>query len=424
MKVTIVNTSERTGGAAVAAGRLMKALKKAGVTVRMLVRDKKSEDPDVVSVDTFWLIRKINFIRFVWERLIIFLSNRLSRKNLFQVSMANTGTDLCNWPQIWEADVIHLHWINQGFLSLKDIQRLIQTGKPIVWTLHDLWPATGICHYPDQCLRYRSQCEYCPMQVEHPLWDLAQATYNRKLNIDFSRITFVGCSEWITNQACQSRLLENARFLSIPNPIDTTVFKRMDMLEARRRFGLPLKRSLLLFAAAKVSDVRKGAIYLIEACRVLECRKADNFDIVLMGNSSDELIGQFPCKVHTLGYISDSETMAAAYSCADLFVIPSLEDNLPNTIMEAMASGTPCVGFRTGGIPEMIDHKINGYVAHYKDPADLAAGIEWVLEHGKEAGLSEACVRKVASHYSESVVAEQYMTLYKQMICNNPNSQS
>lgn len=413
MKITILNTSERTGGAAVAANRLMRALLKSGGEVAMLVRDKSSHDDLVFSVNTSRWKRRLNFIRFVWERLVVFICNCFSKKNLFQVSIANTGTNLSEHPFVQKADILHLHWINQGFLSLEDIGRLIQTGKPVVWTLHDLWPATGICHYPDTCTRYQRQCEDCPMLESHPLWDLAKATYNRKMKIDFSRIVFVGCSEWIVRQARSSRLLKEARFVSIPNPIDTSVYHKINQKEARSRFALPQTRSLLLFAAAKVSDTRKGAAFLIEACRLLQEKGINTFDIVLMGNSSEELISRFPCQVHTLGYISDSETMAAAYSCADLFVIPSLEDNLPNTIMEAMACGTPCVGFRTGGIPEMIDHKTNGYVADYKDSSDLATGIEWVLDNQTTLHLSSACIDKVCKCYAEEVVAKKYIALYQ-----------
>lgn len=424
MKIVLLNTAERTGGAAVAANRLMHALLKSGAEVTMLVRDRKTDDPHVVALnDSSWK-KRFNLFRFIWERFIIFLCNRLNRKNLFQVSVANTGSDVSNHPSIQEADVIHLHWINQGFLSLNDIKKLIQTGKPIVWTLHDLWPVTAICHYPDQCIRYYKQCHHCMMQVKHPLADMAKGVFDKKKRIDYSKIHFVGCSEWIVSQAKRSQLAKLSSFCSIPNPIDIDLFHKMDKTEARKRFGLPIDRPLLLFAAAKVSDTRKGATYLTEACRLLKIRKATPFDIVLMGDSSDELINQFPCKVHTLGYISDLPSMVATYSCADLFVIPSLEDNLPNTIMEAMACGTPCVGFTTGGIPEMISHQQNGYLATYKDSTDLANGIEWVLTHNQHNELSAACLKKVNDCYRESVIAEKYINLYKQLICNNPHSQS
>ena len=403
MKIVILNTSERTGGAAVAAGRLGKALKQAGIQVDKLIRD-----------DT-WL----NRFRFYWERLIIFLCNHLNRKNLFAVSIANTGKDISEHPLIKEADIVHFHWINQGFLSVSDLGKLVDSGKPIVWTLHDLWPATAICHYPDECEKYRSKCSQCALQVANPFFDLANWTYNRKKQIGLSKIYFVGCSKWITEMAQKSSLLEGASFTSIPNPIDTSVFKPLVKNDSRERFQLPKDKLLLLFAAAKLSDRRKGAAYLIEACSILKQYYTDKIEIVLMGNGSEELCQALPFKVNSLGYISDTSTMVAAYSCADLFVIPSLEDNFPNTIMESMACGTPCVGFEIGGIPEMIDHKINGYVTNYKDANDLANGIQWVLEHGDRQALSDACMKKVQENYTDEVIAGKYLALYQNILYKN-----
>ena len=166
MKVVILNTSERTGGAAVAAGRLGKALRKAGIQVDKLVRE-----------DT-WL----NRFRFYWERLIIFLFNHLSRKNLFTVSIANTGVDVSNHPLVKEADIIHLHWVNQGFLSLKDIKALTKLGKPIVWTMHDMWPCTGICHHARDCEKFQTRCEAC-FFLNSKGKDLSTFVFDKKLYI-------------------------------------------------------------------------------------------------------------------------------------------------------------------------------------------------------------------------------------------------
>lgn len=382
----------------------------------MLVRDRRTEDPAVVSVNRSFLRRKINFIRFVWERLIIFICNGFSKKNLFQVSIANTGTDLSKHPLVQAADVIHIHWINQGFLSLHDIKRLTETGKPIVWTLHDLWPATAVCHYPGGCELYLSGCHDCPMMRRNPLFDLSADIFKKKGCIGLSSIHFVGCSQWIMNEAKKGAWLRSAHFSSIPNPIDTSLFKPVEKAIARKRLGLPENKFLLLFAAAKLSDTRKGAIFLIEACERLKERYPDKVEIVLLGSSPEELISGFPFPVNTLGYISSPETMATVYAASDLFIIPSLEDNLPNTIMEAMACGTPCVGFDTGGIPEMIDHLRNGYIARYKDAADLATGIEWVLANLSLRALGKACLEKVHTCYQESVVANQYIGLYNHLM--------
>lgn len=416
MKVLILNTSERTGGAAVAANRLMNALCKQGVEANMLVRDKQSEDERVISVNQSWFQRRLNFLRFVWERLAIFLCNKLNRKDLFRVSIANTGVNLAAHPLVKEADVIHLHWINQGFLSLKGLRQLIATGKPIVWTLHDMWPATAICHYPGDCTKYLTACSHCALSVPHPLWDLAVSTFRQKGRVALNSITFVGCSQWIAQKAKQGKWLQSASFTSIPNPIDVSIFKPVERVVARRHFHLAEDRLFVLFAAAKLSEIRKGATYFVEACQELYPIYGDRMEVLLMGNSADELEQRVPFKVNTLGYLSDAQEMALVYNCADLFAIPSLEDNLPNTIMEAMACGTPCVGFQTGGIPEMIDHVQNGYVAHYQDAKDLAKGIQWVINHPDPEALRQACVEKVRTHYAEAVVAQQYITLYEQLL--------
>ena len=416
MKILILNTTEHTGGAAVAANRLLRALLRQGVSALMLVRDRATDDPAVVSLDRGAARRWLNFLYFVWERLVIYLCNRLSKRNLFQVSIANTGINIRRTAAFREADVIHIHWINQGFLSLDEIARIIASGKRVVWTLHDLWPATAICHYPGDCVKYRTGCSACPMLNPNPLVDLAKRVARRKGKIDWRRVTFVGCSEWIARTARESVWLREARFVSIPNPIDTTLFRPIDRREARQRLGLPEEKRLILFAAAKLSDTRKGAAFLLEACRLLAAEMEGELEIILMGSDATELSALSPVPVRALGYISGAAELAVAYSCADLFVIPSLEDNLPNTIMEAMACGTPCVGFRTGGIPEMIDHEVNGYVAASRDSADLARGIAWVLRHPEPGNLSVACREKVMRRYQESVVAKKYIALYQELI--------
>lgn len=416
MKILILNTAEHTGGAAVAANRLLRALLRSGVSATMLVRDRATDDPAVVSLDQGAVRRWLNFLYFVWERLVIYLCNKLNKRNLFQVSIANTGINIRRTAAFREADVIHIHWINQGFLSLDEIARIIASGKRVVWTLHDLWPATAICHYPGDCVKYRTDCSACPMMSENPLVDLAKRVARRKGKIDWRRVTFVGCSEWIARTARESVWLREARFVSIPNPIDTTLFRPIDRREARQRLGLPEEKWLILFAAAKLSDTRKGAAFLLEACRLLAAEMEGELEIILMGSDAAELSALSPVPVRALGYISGAAELAVAYSCADLFVIPSLEDNLPNTIMEAMTCGTPCVGFRTGGIPEMIDHEVNGYVADSRDSADLARGIAWVLRHPEPGNLSAACREKVMRCYQESVVAKKYIALYQKLI--------
>ncbi|MGM9759175.1 MAG: glycosyltransferase family 4 protein [Parabacteroides sp.] len=412
MRIVILNTSERTGGAAVAANRLMKALRKSGADATMLVRDKCSNDPSVHSVNGSWMRKKINFLRFAWERFVIFLHNRFSRARLFQVSIANTGNDVSRHPLVQQADVIHLHWINQGFLSLQDIQKLIALGKPIVWTMHDMWPCTGICHHARECERFQQGCERC-FYLESDRRDLSSTVFQLKQKLYSSApITFVGCSQWLTRRARQSALCTGKQTLSIPNPIDTDLFSPQEQAGIRRQWNLPADQKLILFGALNVTNERKGLSYLIEALQRLQDKP---LALVVFGQVKAQVQEKLPVPIYSLGYVSDEAKVASLYSAVDMFVTSSLEENLPNTIMESMACGTPCVGFRTGGIPEMIDHQLNGYVANYQDSADLARGIAWVLDHPEPDKLREACVRKVKENYSEEVIAGKYLSLYEQI---------
>lgn len=413
MKVLILNTSERTGGAAVAANRLMNALCKQGVEAKMLVRDKQSEDERVISVNHSWFQRRLNFLRFVWERLVIFLCNKLNRKDLFRVSIANTGVNLAAHPLVKEADVIHLHWINQGFLSLKGLRQLIATGKPIVWTMHDMWPATAICHHARTCECFQTLCQNCFYLDSHHA-DLSTFIFSRKNKLyTNSTMTFICCSKWLMNRAVKSQLLQQRKVLSIPNPINIMLYHPLDKQQAREQFGLPINKTLLLFGALNVMDERKGIDFLIKALRLLP---SDSVELVVFGQVKDQIEEMLPVRIHAMGYLSDDQKIAQLYSAVDMFVTSSLEENLPNTIMEAMACGTPCVGFQTGGIPEMIDHEQNGYVAHYQDAKDLAKGIQWVINHPDPEALRQACVEKVRTHYAEEVVAQQYIKLYEQLL--------
>ncbi|MCD7850877.1 MAG: glycosyltransferase family 4 protein [Parabacteroides sp.] len=399
MKVVVLNTSERTGGAAVAAGRLGKALRKAGIQVDKLVRE-----------DT-WL----NRFRFYWERLIIFLLNHLSRKNLFTVSIANTGVNVSNHPLIKEADIIHFHWVNQGFLSLKDIKALTKLGKPIVWTMHDMWPCTGICHHARDCEKFQTRCEACSF-LNSKGKDLSTFVFDKKQAIyKDANMTFVGCSQWLANRARQSRLLQNKTVLSIPNPIDMNIYHPMDKGQARQSLGLPLGKRLLLFGVLNVTDKRKGIDYLIAALQEI---KNQDIELVVFGQVKEDIRNLFPVPIHPMGYLSDESKIVELYNAVDVFITSSLEENLPNTIMESMACGTPCVGFEIGGIPEMIDHKKNGYVANYMDANDLASGIQWILNTPERQILSEACFMKINEKYSESVVVKLYVQLYKNLLEN------
>ena len=408
MRVLIVNTSERTGGAAVAASRLMKALNNNGVKAKMLVRDKESDSLTVVGLPKSPMLHW----HFLWERLVIFCRLHFSRKHLFEIDIANTGSDITKLREFQEADVIHLHWINQGMLSLNGICKILRSGKPVVWTMHDIWPATGICHLTLGCHYFVNRCANCKyLPGGGGSNDLASRIWQKKQQMQVDEnIYYVACSRWLESEAKTSALLKGQKITSIPNPIDTHIYKKGIKEEARQRLGLPLDKKLILFASQRVTNENKGMSYLIEACRQL----SDQCEVVILGGHAEEVVEQLPMKAYPLGYVNEEQRIVDVYNAADVFVLPSLSENLPNTIMEAMACGVPCVAFKVGGIPEEIDHLKNGYVAAYRDAEDLAKGIAWVLEEADYESLSQQAVHKVMQCYSQQSVAVRYLEVYQQ----------
>ena len=417
MRVLIINTSERIGGAAIAANRLMDALRNNGIQAKMVVSDKQTDNITVISLKkSLWSIWQ-----FVWERIVIWKANHFKQHNLFAVDIANTGTDITTYPEFKEADIIHLHWVNQGMLSLKDLKKILQTGKPIVWTMHDMWPCTGICHHARECDKYHKECHHCPYLYNGGAKkDLSHQTFKKKKELyQLSPITFITCSQWLKERAGQSALLDQHPIVHIPNPIKTNLFTPRNKVEARQKCNLPTDKKLILFGSVKITDKRKGIDYFIESCKILAEKHPElvnNLGVAVYGKESEQLKSLVPFQVYALDYISNEKELVNVYNAVDLYVTPSLEENLPNTIMEAMACGIPCVGFNVGGIPEMIDHLHNGYVADYKSAEDFANGIHWTLSESEYQSLSEEARRKVTSSYSESTIAKKYIEVYNKII--------
>ena len=415
MRILLVNTSETIGGAAIAANRLLRALQGEGAEVQMLVRDKQTDNPAVLPLPH----QRLMHLRFIAERLGIYCWNGLSRDGLWAIDSGSLGADITRLPAFRNADVVHLHWTNQGMLSLSDIRAILRSGKPVVWTLHDMWPFTGTCHHAATCTKWTTGCHTCPKLHLSFAHDLSSRVWKKKMKVlREGRLAIVGCSNWITDLARQSPFFDGRIVESIPNALPTRFFAPQDRLAARRRLGLPTDRRLVLFVAYKATDPYKGIYLLKEACS----RLTDNVflkntaELVAVGKDAESLRGTFPLPVHTFNYISDPATMAALYAAADVLVAPTLQDNLPNTIAEAMACGTPVVGFRVGGLPQMIDDGVNGRLVCPKDSAALGDAIADVLTQTRQQTLSDAARAKALACYAEPAVAQRYLALYERLI--------
>ena len=420
MRVLIVNTSERIGGAAIAAGRLVEALKNNGIKAKMLVRRKSTGQVTTVLAER----SASNRLSMLWERLSVALHTHFRRNRIYAIDLGHSGGDITELPEFKQADVIHLHWINDGMLSLPAVEKIIASGKPIVWTLHDMWPFTGVCHYAHDCDHYTEHCHDCPQLNSRKYKDTAFRVFERKAAmLQGSNIQFVACSRWLGNMAMNSRLLQGRKITCIPNTYNNNLFKPRDKQQARVAVGLPLNKRLIVFSSHTFTDERKGYHYLKEALKQLVSTHPEwhgKLGVVLIGKDIvPSMYQELPFEVYPLNYVADEKHIVEIYNAVDLLAIPSLQDNLPNTVLEAMACGVPCIGFNVGGIPEMIDHLHNGYIAEYKNVNDFANGIHWLLTEGEYDVLSREAARKAANAYGENSVAMKYISIYNRMTGKN-----
>lgn len=418
MKVTLINTSDAGGGASAACFRLLQALVSQKTDARLLVQYKKNRDERIEGIAVNRFTRFMANLNFLRERIPFMLFHAKDKSVNFAFSEANAGISIKDHHLVKDADVIHLHWTNSGFLSIADLKELVNTGKPIVWTLHDMWAFTGGCHYAGDCDRFMKECGNCPFLRDAGDNDISHKGWLRKavLFASAKNVTFITCSKWLAGEAKKSSLIEEFTVEAIPNAIDVNIYSPQNKLAARQKRGISAQAKVILFGAANINDRRKGLTYLLDALKLLkEQYTGEPIEMVIFGKNKHFDVSQLPFKVHELNLITSQDELAEVYSLADVFVTPSLEDNLPNTIMEAMASGTPVVAFKTGGIPEMIDHQQNGYLATLKDSVDMAKGLAEILS-GDAAQLSASARQRVLNNYTNDKIAQQYISVYQSVL--------
>ena len=418
MKILLIGKHSRTGGAAIASRRLMEALKSRQVDVNMLVQEGGNEIEGIYSTTNGPVKRWMNFWRFILERLV-FLRQESSKSIRFLYSLANTGESIIRNQYVTEAQLIHLHWINGGFLSLRSLRQLLKSGKPVVWTFHDMWPFTGGCHYALDCKAYTRECGQCPYLKKPSEKDLSNRIWKKKEKLfRNTQVTVITPSNWLNECVKTSSLLHDWKAVTIHNPIDHDVFKPIDRDTACHNLELDPSKLYILFGAATLTNMLKGFSYFLEAVQNL-ARTPDEFrdvEILLFGKAKEDIAALLPLITRNMAIVQTTSTLVELYNAAHLFVIPSVQDNLPNTILESMFCGTPVVGFRTGGIPEMIDHKVNGYLADLKSSSDLAEGIRWILKTESYDRLSQQTRDVAVKRYSQERSVQMHIDLYERLI--------
>ena len=422
LKVVHLNTYDGNGGAGRACLRLSDALNANGIDSEVLVYYKFGQNSKIKNLSKGLFAKMKAIFNIMAER---YLARLFVKAVKTPFSLQWFGKSLIHNKTLKEADVIHLHWINHGFLSPKFLAELDLLDKPIVWTFHDSNAFTGGCHVRYSCENFHQQCGSCPLLRFSGKDDISHGNWLRKQKA-YSELNFhvVAPSNWMAKSVKESSLLGMRKLNVIPNTIEIDVFKPYVKAEAKKILKIPASHFVIMsgFMPTK-NDKHKGTQYLIAALNKLSIRPEipnEQIELVIFGNKDEKNIPDFPFKTTFLGTINKDEHLAKCYAAADVFVLPSLEDNLPNTVMESLACATPVVAFKTGGIPDMVKHLENGYLAKYENATDLADGIEWLFLHEEREVIQKEARRTILNHFAPTVIATKHEELYLDLLNSMP----
>lgn len=413
MRVCLLSRSDGRGGGYAAAYRLHQNLRHLDVDSKMLVGESERGDFTVLSPENK-LERGWAKVTPILDKLPLLLFPKRDRT---VYSLQWLPDNILSGIRKITPDVINCHWICSGFLQ---IETLAKFKKPIVWTLHDMWPFTGGCHYSQECDRYTKSCGACPQLNSQWDFDLSRWVWRRKKSAWRNlNLTLVTPSQWLADCARASSLFKDKRVHIIPNGLDIQRYKPVEKLLAKSLLNLPTTKKIVLFGAVNpTSDRRKGFHLLLPALQRLSATDwEDSLELVVFGSSQPIDPPHFGLNASYVGRLSDDISISLLYAAADVFVAPSVQDNLPNTVMEALACGTPCVAFKIGGMPDMIEHQQNGYLAQPYEPNDLAAGIAWIL--GDQERYQKLCDRareKAVQEFSLELQAQRYLELFNEVL--------
>ena len=311
-------------------------------------------------------------------------------------------------------DIIHLNWICEGFIRIEALPLLT---APLVWTLHDAWPFTGGCHLPFDCTRYGESCGRCPCLGSEQENDLSRWVWKRKMKLFPSlNLTLVAPSRAMAARAMASSLLKGKRIEVIPNGIDAGLYRPIPKDDARDTLGLPRDKKLVLFnALGGFGDGNKGFRYLHAAIEVL---RGQGLEVELLVVGADQLPSAFgSVPTHLLGMVAQEERMQVVYAAADVTAVPSLEESLSFTVMESMSCGTPCVASDVGGIPDLVDDGVNGFLCPPRDSEQLSTGIGHLLrDEGRRSEFAARGREKVARQFSIDLISQRYLDLYTELL--------
>ncbi|HAO47481.1 MAG TPA: glycosyl transferase family 1 [Chitinophagaceae bacterium] len=328
------------------------------------------------------------------DRIQNYLTRKVNKK-LGSFSYPVLGNNLAKLDEVKNADVIYIHWALKGMLNFRSIEQIAALNKPVVIFLHDMWNITGGCHHSFDCVKYKTEgCGNCPMFPEENKNDLSAKEFRKKMKIysRYNNLYFVSPGRWLYDCARESLLTRDKPAFYIPNLLDKNIYKPVDKNAARQVLNIDANETVIAFGAITVGSPYKGWAYLQKALALLmQSAPHQDISVLIFGSSyKKEIADAIPFKVKFMGYLKDEYSTALVYNAADVFIAPSLAEAFGYVVMEALSCGTPVVGFDVGGIPDMVKHKENGYLAKYKDAEDLAEGIRYCLTNDVRGYLPPA----------------------------------
>jgi glycosyltransferase involved in cell wall biosynthesis len=421
VKITHLNTFDGPGGAAKAAYRLHQGLRGLGHESRMVVRDKLSEDPTVITfqppLNPFVRLRRVLTRRELQKRREP-ISSRPAAAPYFSDDRSEHAADVLR--QIPQSDIVNLHWV-AGLFDYENFFSELPAGLPIVWTLHDMNPFTGGCHFDDYCGRFVAGCGLCPQLGSRKSPDLSSEIWARKKRVFDGRnsggIHFVTPSRWLAEELKRSALLQKFPATVIPNGIDTETFQPRNQQMARQRLDLPSDAKVVLFLAHATTEKRKGFDLFLKAAAAL---RADPQVFVMVVGHGAEKYDLGP-RARFLESVDTELGLSFVYSAADVFVLPSLQDNFPNTAVEALACGLPIVAFNVGGLPDIV-RDCTGVLVEPGNTEALSAAILTLLNRPDvRRQMSAKCRSLAIAEYSAELQAKRYLDLYAS--CLTPHSE-
>ena len=409
MRIGIVNTFDLVGGAAKASLRLRNGLNAQGTNAKMLVRTKQSDDSTIVCSHGYLKGFKDALINRVDNLPLALYPNRTGP--IFSVGLIHSNSLKKYFNSF---DVFNVNWIAGAFQSINSISKI---SKPIVLTLHDSWSYTGGCHIPFDCSKFKNDCGECPQLQSKKKKDLSYYLQQKKKKL-WTRedMIVVGGSNWIANNAKQSAIFKNHRVEVIHPGLNLNVYKPLNKAFCRETLNIDLYSKVIVFGAVNsTSDFNKGFHLLLPALKYL-LAEDPNLQLLVFGASEPSEQLDILANVKYLGKINDEALLAVLYASADVVIVPSMQESFGQTASESMACGTPVVAFDTSGLKDIIDHKINGFLAKPFDSEDLAKGISWVLSNPvRHVELGKAAREKAVKAFDISISVQKYTSLFEEL---------